>query len=335
MRQDDAVSLSGRPARPRRARAPAAAPGHARTIAHWIARTLAADPPRARSLIVTVWGDALAPHDGRVWLATLIRLMAPFGLSDRLVRTSVFRLARDGWVAGETHGRRSRYRLTGEGARRFAQAHQRIYAPADAAWTGGWEMVIVPPDAAGAAQRQALREELAWEGFATVAPATLARPAHGESPTQRIVTALGLAHAAMVLHVRDDPGAASTLAARAAAAWPLRALAADYRRLIGSFGTVIDRFRDTPDHLDPEQCFVVRTLLIHAYRRVLLRDPQLPASLLPPDWPGAAAYALTRDFYRLTHAVAERHLVATCAADGDTLPPADTAFYARFGGLAT
>ena len=66
---------------------------------------------------------------------------------------------------------------------------------------------------------------------------------------------------------------------------------------------------------------------------MLLRDPQLPSTLLPDEWPGAAAYALARDFYRLTHAVAERHLAATFAADGDALPPADAAFYARFGGL--
>jgi DNA-binding transcriptional regulator PaaX len=45
----------------------------------------------------------------------------------------------------------------------------------------------------------------------------------------------------------------------------------------------------------------VRTLLIHAYRRVLLRDPLLPPALLPLDWPGSGAYALCRDFYRLTH----------------------------------
>ena len=81
-----------------------------REVARWIRRTLADDPPRARSLIVTVWGDALAPHGGEVWLAGLIRLLAPLGLNDRLVRTSVFRLARDGWLAGETRGRRSRCR---------------------------------------------------------------------------------------------------------------------------------------------------------------------------------------------------------------------------------
>src|SRR5213592_2799443 len=88
-------------------------------VARWVQRTLAADPPRAKSLIVTVWGDALAPHGGVVWLSRLIRLMASFGMSERLVRTSVFRLVRDGWLKGQTVGRRSRYRLTREGARRF------------------------------------------------------------------------------------------------------------------------------------------------------------------------------------------------------------------------
>ena len=64
----------------------------------------------------------------------------------------------------------------------------------------------------------------------------------------------------------------------------------------------------------------MRTLLIHAYRRVLLRDPLLPAALLPLDWPGAAAYALCRDFYRLTHRCAERHLAATLANAQRGLP---------------
>ena len=71
----------------------------------------------------------------------------------------------------------------------------------------------------------------------------------------------------------------------------------------------------------------MRTLLIHAYRRVLLRDPLLPAALLPLDWPGAAAYALCRDFYRLTHRCAERHLAATLAERGEEFPPADASFY--------
>ena len=53
---------------------------------------------RAGSLITTVFGDAIAPRGGSVWLGSLIGIMADFGISERLVRTSVFRLAEDGWL---------------------------------------------------------------------------------------------------------------------------------------------------------------------------------------------------------------------------------------------
>src|SRR5215831_9226156 len=101
-------------------------------IARWIRGELATAPPRARSLIVTVWGDAIAPHGGSAWLSGLIRLMAPFAVNERLVRTSVYRLATEGWLAARQSGRRSLYRLTAQGARKFEHAYRRIYAsPSD------------------------------------------------------------------------------------------------------------------------------------------------------------------------------------------------------------
>jgi phenylacetic acid degradation operon negative regulatory protein len=324
-------SVSRLPLRARRPGAPGPDPG----IARWITRTLAADPPRARSLIVTIWGDALAPHGGTVWLAGLIHLLAPFGINERLTRTSVFRLARDGWLAAEAHGRRSRYRLTAEGERRFAQAYRRIYAPPEPRWDGRWELVLVAGETLSATTRQSLRDELSWEGFGTLAPGVYGRPAHGASAVARIASALDLADRIAVLQARDDDArSGAPLASRAAAAWDLATVADGYRRFLARFGGVVSAFRARPAGvIDADQCFVVRTLLIHAFRRVLLRDPQLPAALLPPDWPGTAAYSLTRDFYRLTHRLAERHLAATLVGPGEALPPADAAFYARFGGL--
>ena len=47
---------------------------------------------RAGSLITTVFGDAIAPRGGTVWLGSLIRALDGFGINERLVRTSVFRL---------------------------------------------------------------------------------------------------------------------------------------------------------------------------------------------------------------------------------------------------
>jgi phenylacetic acid degradation operon negative regulatory protein len=304
-------------------------------VSRWIRRALASDPPRARSLIVTVWGDALAPHGGIVWLAGLIRLMAPFGMNERLVRTSVFRLVRDGWLTAQSRGRRSRYRLTREGARRFDQAHHRIYTAPNPDWDGDWEVVLAPSDTAGPAARLKLRDELAWEGFGTLAPGAYARPLHGDSALPRIVSALRLESRITVLRAKDDPSlGGASLATRVGTAWDLAALAADYRRFLDRFGGVIDAFRAAgAENGDPGQCFIVRTLLIHAFRRVLLRDPQLPSALLPPGWPGAAAYSLTREVYRFTLKPTERHLVETIVGDGDPLPPADPTFQARFGGL--
>lgn len=300
-----------------------------RTIARWVQRTLNAEPPRAKSLIVTVWGDALAPHGGGVWLSGLIRLMAPFGINDRLVRTSVFRLARDGWLDSASHGRVSRYRLTRDGARRFDDAHRRIYERPVEDWHGQWELVLV--DAVAPAQRAPLRDELAWAGFGELSANAFIRPREPGRDLPSVLATPGVAGRVLVAQAGDLPGQ-PPLAAAVERAWDLAALAADYRHFLHRFGAVIERFRADGDH-DPAQCFIVRTMLIHAYRRVLLRDPLLPAALLPLDWPGSAAYALCRDFYRLTHRCAERHLALTLAANGEALPPANATFYARFGGL--
>jgi phenylacetic acid degradation operon negative regulatory protein len=38
-----------------------------------------------------------------------------------------------------------------------------------------------------------------------------------------------------------------------------------------------------------EEAYAARFQLVHAWRSFLFRDPQLPASLLPPRWPGVSA----------------------------------------------
>ena len=80
-------------------------------------------PLRTGSLIITLFGDAIVPRGGTVWLGSLIELLAPMGVSQRLVRTSVFRLTREGWLMAEKVGRRSYYGLTGAGRRRQALGH--------------------------------------------------------------------------------------------------------------------------------------------------------------------------------------------------------------------
>jgi phenylacetic acid degradation operon negative regulatory protein len=302
-------------------------------VARWIRRQIAGAPLKAPSLIVTVWGDAIAPHGGAALLPGLIRLLEPFGINERSVRTSVYRLGREGWLESTPVGRQSLYRLRAEGERRFEQAFRRIYSPPSAAWDDSWEVALA--DGLPAHKRRTLQQELLWEGFGTLGPGVFVRPAQAPSALPRIVAALGVGSRVVAVRARDDDAlGARPLAATVAQAWDLADVALGHRRFLREFGAVIERFRERdPATHDPEQCFVVRTLLIHAYRRVLLRDPQLPAALLPLDWPGAAAFTLCRDFYRLTHRAAERHLQGTLRNARGPLPPAVPAFYARFGGL--
>lgn len=299
-------------------------------VARWLARVLAADPPRAKSLIVTVWGDALAPHGGAVWLGDLIGLMAALAIGERNVRTSVYRLAAGRWLAGEARGRQSRYRLTPAGNQAFADAYRRIYFPHADDWGGDWQLVIAAPESLSARERVTLRDDFAWNGFGALAPGVFARPlgARGKA----IPAPAPILARLTVLTARDETrvGAAS-LAAAAAGAWDLQRLAVSWRAYLARFGHAIDYFRDGGRRApDPRQCFVARTLLIHAFRRVLLRDPLLPPVLLPLDWPGAAAYALTRDFYRLVYRPADAYLSAML---GDDFGAVSGEFDQRFGGL--
>ena len=304
-------------------------------IARWIGRELRLRPPKAKSLVVTVWGDAIAPHGGAVWLSGLIRLLAPLGMSERLVRTSVYRLAREGWLSARSHGRRSLYRLTARGLRRFEDAYRRIYAPPEFSWNGRWDIVLAPSAGLHPAERAALRKELWWAGFGPVAPGLFIRPEHPDRRAAALssLRTIGEARRTAVLSaVEDRYPDGQPLKAWVSACWDLDAVAAEYAAFIARFSRVIEAFGQSRP-LDPEQCFVVRTLLIHDFRRVTLHDPQLPMELLPARWPAPAAYALCRDLYRLTHKRAERHLATTLAHEHGALPPAAAYFYRRFGGL--
>jgi phenylacetic acid degradation operon negative regulatory protein len=262
-------------------------------------------------------------------------LLAPLGINERLARTSVYRLAREGWLESRQTGRRSRYRLTRQGLRRFEGAYRRIYATPLGAWDGTWQLVVAPPAAIEEDKRRELRKELWWEGFGTVTPGLFIRPTRAGTDAALAATAraLGVQRSVVLLTARDLPtGGGKRLKTAAGEWWNLRILAAEYRSFLRRFSRVIGAFDERAEH-DPQQCFVVRTLLIHAFRRAMLHDPQLPAELLPRNWPGPAASALCRDFYRLTHRQAERHLASTLATELGELPAAAAYFYRRFGGL--
>jgi len=301
-------------------------------ISRWIETELRRHPPRAKSLVVTVWGDAIAPHGGAVWLGSLIRLLAPLGLNERLVRTSVYRLAQEGWIEARPTGRRSLYRLTASGRQRFEHAYRRIYAPPASVWDGTWEIVLAPAAALTSAERDRLRRELGWEGFGAIASSIFARPAHDHHAPEvaDLLRAMRVEQRVVVLRASEAPKVGSrSLDDYVRDCWNLLRVASEYRALLARFRVIAEYFRGARS-VDAEQAFVVRSLLIHAFRRVTLHDPGLPDRLAPPGWPARDAYVLCRDLYRLTRRGAEAYLVATLDTAEESVPPAARSLPRRF-----
>jgi phenylacetic acid degradation operon negative regulatory protein len=284
---------------------------------------------RTGSLITTIFGDAIAPRGGTVWLGSLINAMADFGISERLVRTSVFRLAKDGWLQSQQVGRRSYYSLTDEGREWFDHATNRIYGEPVNHWDGEWCLLLL--SALDTATKEAARAECGWLGFGPLSANVLAHPSPDLAELDVTMRRLGVEHSLVVMRgqtIRSD----TAMRQLTRDCWNLDEIDARYAEFVQRFRPVYAALPGK-QALTDRSAFLIRTLLIQEYRKVLLRDPWLPAELLPAGWHGNAAYQLCRNLYRDVHVEADAYLERVMETADGPLPPPSRAFLQRFGGL--
>src|ERR1700756_4963463 len=96
---------------------------------------------RPNSFIFTLYGDMVHRYvpSGRLWIGSLIQLMAPFGLSEAALRQAVSRMSRQGWLCGSKTANRAFYSVTERGRRRIEGLSPRIYGPI-VEWDGRWRL---------------------------------------------------------------------------------------------------------------------------------------------------------------------------------------------------
>ncbi|MEM8562384.1 MAG: phenylacetic acid degradation operon negative regulatory protein PaaX [Pseudomonadota bacterium] len=288
-------------------------------------------PLRGGSLIITVFGDAISQHGNRVWLGSIIRALEPFGLNSRLIRTAVHRLVQEDWLQSEQQGRRSYYSFTDAGLRRYEKAARRIYAGSPPDWDGTWSLLICNKSAEGG--REQLRKELSWLGYGAINSNILLHAGSQSHSLTETLEEMGLSEQVVVIDA-STAGVTSEQALQELAreCWPLDDLAERYEAFLRQF-TPVQRSLSGAAELCPERAFQLRTLLVHEYRRILLRDSDLPARLLPDDWAGHRALTLVSTIYRFIESAAEVYIRQTMETTVGKLPAAIPAYKQRFGGL--
>jgi phenylacetic acid degradation operon negative regulatory protein len=272
-------------------------------------------PVHARSALFDLFGDHLRSRGGRAPVASLVRILAPLGVTAPAVRTAISRMVRQGWLTPvEVAGGRG-YALTERARQRLDDAGARIYRTRDSGWKGAWDLLVLtstPPRSA----RGRLRSALSFLGYAPLTDATWISPYR--SPEVEAVLTAETAVASRFEAYDAEP------AALARHVWDLEALGAAYatwhadaRALVGD----PERALGLAPLAGDERAFVVRSHLVHEWRKFLFSDPGLPVELLPAGWAGhEAAKFFAEEAARLLPAAAR--FVDRClgpdAMSGDT-----------------
>ncbi|MEM1022886.1 MAG: PaaX family transcriptional regulator C-terminal domain-containing protein [Myxococcota bacterium] len=277
-------------------------------LAHLHARRL-----RVWSIVVTLFGDAVVPRGGEVWLGVIRQLLSRLDVESGTLGAAMSRLTADGWLERRKEGRLSFYRLAETGRRTFEAAARRIYAGRiTTPWDGRWTLVLET------SSEPARVSALSSAGFGRLDSRVWARPGgQGEVEVEGLV---------FEATVRSESEA---LRSAVREAWDLDAVAERYRRFVVRFR----RLAEEGGALEPLDAMAARTLLVHDYRRLVLRDPRLPLDLLPKSWPGAEAHEVAEQAYRAMLSASEAWLDAGDRTPDGPLPPPGEDFHRRFGGL--
>lgn len=274
--------------------------------------------PRVWSIIITLFGDAIVPRGGVMALSSIQDIFSHMQIEENAVRTAMSRLTKEGWLEREKKGRQSFYKLAPEGVGQFETATKRIYAADQNVWSGKFDLLITKDeDAKARAKRVA---ELTALGFGSPVPGVFVRPASGNVPDVKN---------GVIASLTAESKADKLLEALVAASWPMQELQAGYEGILAKYSPLAECLQKQQE-ITPLDALALRILLIHDWRRVVLKDVELPDGLKPENWAGEKARLLVGDIYQQLLNSSEKYL-DTCSSDvGLTLPKPNSDLVKRF-----
>lgn len=232
----------------------------------------------ARSALFDVYGDHLRSRSSAAPVAALVRMMAPLGIAPPAVRTAVSRMVRQQWLLPVRLDQGPGYRLTPRAERRLSEAATRIYRSGVAPWDSRWHLLVVEP-ITDRTTRERLRAGLTYLGYAMIGDNTWISPRESAEVDALFQSEAVRAERFLAQYDGDDCRLTTT-------AWDLEGLGRAYARWLVDAKALVG---EASGQCSDQDAFMIRSRLVHEWRKFLFRDPGLPTELLPSDWAGDAA----------------------------------------------
>lgn len=263
---------------------------------------------KPRAVVFDLFGDHLRYHGGAARTQALVELLEVFGVGEPTARIVLARMRKEGWLATRRDGRQVVWSLTDQSWRLLDDGRSRIFGRTEQPWDGQWRMVIYAVAEQDRAERERLRRTLAWLGFGPLATATWISP---HDRLDRVEQALSLDSTVRLDLLTCRSRSRATDLDMVERCWDLKSLGRDYQDLV-------DRLEALPPAaalgaLPGPDALRLRIELVADYRHFPFRDPDLPADLLPADWPGHRAHRLFVSAHEALAAPAEAFVAAVLA----------------------
>ncbi len=226
-------------------------------------------PQRAWSLVVTVFGDMAQARDQSLAGPTLSLLMTDMKVKPDALRVALHRLRADGWITSQKNGRTSRHALSEKGRRESQVATPVIYRrPED--MPSSWHAILLP-DA-----DSENRTQLLAKGYVPVSPRLFVGSDLSRPPKDALVLEPTVVPAWVKSQLQDE------------------SVAREYETLHTALLDVQTALTELSEPSDI-QIAVLRCLIVHNWRRLVLKHPALPKSLYPTEHKGTACRSLVMD----------------------------------------
>jgi phenylacetic acid degradation operon negative regulatory protein len=257
------------------------------------------DLPRFQSgfppqhLLLTLLGDFWTGRREPLPSAALVAWLSDFDVNEAGARAAIGRLAKRGNLDVVRQGRYTSYRVADRLVELlpYGSLHTQSFGYNRSGWNGQWTMVAFAIADDTRRVRGLLRSALELLGYAALYDGVWVSP---YPPNERLQATLR-SYAEVSCTVFVGPVEAGDGRVSPASAWDLAPLRALYDRFIATFAPITIRMRTGT--MSDRDALVARIQVAYRWFVIATVDPDLPAELLPNDWPRNAARDIFVDLF--------------------------------------